>query len=173
MQSSARCPFDAPSRNTGFGAASSRANDSADGQVREIANLLNREFTAGAPNRKWLVDITAVATDESCLYLVGWAMDDPMPDELTQAPLEMAILQRQPPAQLLHHSDQGSQYTREEYQALLAKHPMLTSLSGVACCYDNAPMECLWAPLKPNLFTRQHYRTRQEAKNAIFAYIEG
>ena len=155
-----------------------------DGQARETTNLLNRDFTADAPNRKWLVDITAVATDEGCLYLagvldlfsrrlVGWAMDEHMPDELTQAALEMAILQRKPPAQLLHHSDQGRQYTSEEYQALLAKHHMLTSLSGVGCCYDNAPMESLWGTLKTELVYRQHYRTRAEAKNAIFAYIEG
>jgi transposase InsO family protein len=154
------------------------------GQRHSTANLLNRDFTADAPNRKWLVDITAVSTDEGCLYLagvldlfsrrlVGWAMDEHMPDELTQAALEMAILQRQPPAQLLHHSDQGRQYTSEEYQALLAKHHMLTSLSGVGCCYDNAPMESFWGTLKTELVYRQHYRTRKEAKTAIFAYLEG
>jgi putative transposase len=115
-------------------------------------NLLARDFTADAPNRKWLVDITAITTDEGVLYLagvldlfsrrlVGWAMDEQMPDELTQEALEMAILQRRPPAELLHHSDQGRQYTSDEYQALLAKHHMLSSLSGVGCCYDNAPME--------------------------------
>jgi putative transposase len=154
-----------------------------DGQYHSTPNLLARDFKADAPNRKWLVDITAVSTDEGCLYLagvldlfsrrlVGWAMDEHMPDELTQAALEMAILQRQPPAQLLHHSDQGSQYTSEEYQALLAKHHMLTSLSGVGCCYDNAPMESFWGTLKTELVYRQHYRTPLEAKNAIFSYIE-
>lgn len=156
----------------------------ADGQVHETPNLLNRDFTAKAPNRKWLVDITAIATDEGCLYLagvldlfsrrlVGWAMDEHMPDELTQAALEMAILQRKPPPELLHHSDQGSQYTSDEYQALLAKHHMLTSLSSVGCCYDNAPIESFWGTLKTELVYRQHYRTRADAKNAIFAYIEG
>jgi transposase InsO family protein len=101
-----------------------------------VGNLLDRAFTAEAPNRKWLVDITAVETDEGSLYLagvldlfsrrlVGWAMDEHMPDELTQEALEMAILQRQPPAELLHHADQGRQYSRDEYQALLAKHRML------------------------------------------------
>jgi transposase InsO family protein len=145
---------------------------------------LARDFTADAPNRKWLVDITAIATDEGTLYLagvldlfsrrlVGWAMDEHMPDELTQDALEMAILQRKPPAQLLHHSDQGRQYTSEQYQALLAKHNMLTSLSGVGCCYDNAPMESFWGTLNTELVYRAHYRTRAEAKNAIFAYIEG
>ena len=130
------------------------------------------------------MDITAIATDEGWLYLagvldlfsrriVGWAMDEHMPDELTQAALEMAILQRQPLPDVLHHSDQGSQYTSDDYQALLAKHRMLVSLSGVGCCYDNAPMESFWGTLKTELIYRQHYRTRAEAKTAIFIYIEG
>lgn len=155
-----------------------------DGQGRSVSNVLGRDFTADAPNRKWLVDITAISTNEGALYLagvldlfsrrlVGWAMDAHMPDELTQEALEMAILQRKPPAQLLHHSDQGSQYTSDDYQALLAKHHMLASLSGVGCCYDNAPMESFWGTLKTELVYRQQYRTRAEAKNAIFAYIEG
>jgi len=155
-----------------------------DGQERSVSNVLGRHFTAAAPNRKWLVDITAISTAEGVLYLagvldlfsrrlVGWAMDAHMPDELTQEALEMAILQRKPPAQLLHHSDQGSQYTSDDHQALLAKHKMLASLSGVGCCYDNAPMESFWGMLKTELVYRQQYRTRAEAKNAIFAYIEG
>jgi putative transposase len=155
-----------------------------DGRAHSACNRLKREFTAQRPNQKWLVDITAISTDEGWLYLagvldlfsrriVGWAMDEHMPDELTQAALEMAILQRKPPAELLHHSDQGSQSTSDEYQALLARHRMLSSLSGVGCCYDNAPMESLWGTLKTELIYRQHYRTRAEAKTAIFAYIEG
>jgi Transposase and inactivated derivatives len=155
-----------------------------DGRSQSSCNLLKREFTAAQPNRKWLVDITAIATDEGWLYLagvldlfsrriVGWAMDEHMPDELTQAALDMAILQRQPPDALLHHSDQGSQYTSDDYQARLAKHRMLSSLSGVGCCYDNAPMESFWGTLKTELIYRQHYRTRAEAKTAIFVYIEG
>lgn len=132
-----------------------------DGRPPSACNLLKREFSAEQPNRKWLVDITAIATDEGWLYLsgvldlfsrriVGWAMDEHMPDELTQAGLEMAILQRQPPADVLHHSDQGSQYTSDDYQALLAKYQMRSSLSGVGCCYDNAPMESFWGRSKPN-----------------------
>jgi transposase InsO family protein len=100
-------------------------------------------------------------------------MDDHRPDELTQDALEMAILQPKPPALLLHHSDRGSQYTSDEYQALLAKHHMLSSLSGVGGCYDNAPMERFWGTLKTELVYSPHYRIRAEAKNAIFAYIEG
>jgi transposase InsO family protein len=154
------------------------------GQFTSPQNLLARDFSADAPNRKWLVDITPIWTDEGWLYLagvldlcsrrlVGWAMDDHMPDELTQAALEMAILQRRPPDHLLHHADQGSQYTSGEYQALLAKHQMIASFSDVGCCYDNAPMESFWGTLKTELVYRHHFRTRAEAKNAIFAYIEG
>jgi putative transposase len=156
----------------------------ADGQQRSLSNLLNRDFTAEAPNRQWWVDIPGIWTDEGWLYLagvldlfsrriVGWAMDEHRPDELTQEALEMAILHRKPPAELLHHADQGSQYTSDEYQALLAKHNMLASLSGVGCCYDNAPMESFWGTLKTERVYRTQYRTRTEAKNAIFAYIEG
>jgi putative transposase len=154
-----------------------------DGQQHSVCNVLDRDFTADAPNRKWLVDITGIWTDEGWLYLasvldlfsrriVGWAMDEHMPDELTQEALEMAILQRRPPDQLLHHADQGSQYTSDDYQALLAKHRMLASFSGVGCCYDNAPMESFWGTLKTELVYRTHYHTRAESKNAIFDYIE-
>ncbi len=135
----------------------------ADAQQRSVCNLLDRDFTADAPNRKWLVDITGIWTDEGWLYLagvldlfsrrlVGWAMDEHMPDELTQQALEMAILQRRPPDQLLHHADQGSQYTSDDYQARLAKYRMLASFSGVGCCYDNAPMESFLR----NLADEQH-----------------
>lgn len=123
-----------------------------DGQQHSVCNVLARDFTVDTPNRKWLVDITRIWTDEGWLYLagvldlcsrrlVGWAMAEHMPDELTQEALEMAILQRRLPDLLLHHADQGSQYTSDQYQALLAKHRILASFSGVGCCYDNAPME--------------------------------
>ena len=156
----------------------------ADGRQLSVTNRLRRDFTADAPNRKWVVDITDVWTDEGWLYLagvldlfsrrlVGWAMADHMPDELTQEALKMAILARRPPDQLLHHADQGSQYTSDEYQALLETHHMLASFSDVGCCYDNAPMESFWGTLKTELVYRRHFHTRAEAKNAIFAYIEG
>lgn len=152
-------------------------------RLKEDDELIRRsQFYSYRPNQKWVVDITAIASDEGVpggvldLFsrrVVGWAMDDHMPDELTQAALTMAIQQRQPPAKLLHHSDQGSQYTSDEYQALLTKYHMVASLSGVGCCYDNAPMESFWGTLKIELVYRQRYQTRAEGKNAIFAYIEG
>ncbi len=122
-------------------------------------------------------------TDEGWLYLagvldlcsrrlVGWAMDEHRPDELTQEALEMAILQRRPADQLLHQADQGSQFTRDDYPARLAKHPLLTSFSGVGGGDDNAPMQSFWATLKTDLVYRQHDRTRAEANTAIFAFLE-
>jgi transposase InsO family protein len=130
------------------------------------------------------VDIPAIATDEGPLYwaavlelfsrrLVGWAMDEHMPDELTQEALELATLQRRPPAQLLHPADQGSQYTSAAYQALLAIHRMLASFSGVGCGYDTAPMASFGATLNTELVSRHHSHTLAEAQTAIFAYLEG
>jgi transposase InsO family protein len=99
-----------------------------EGEYRTTSNLLNRDFTANAPNPKWLVDITAIGTDEGWLSLagvldvfsrriVGGAMDEQLPDELTHAALDMAILQRQPPPERLHHADQASHYPSHQYQA--------------------------------------------------------
>jgi putative transposase len=104
-------------------------------------NLLKRDFTADRPDQKWLADITYIATLEGWLYLaaildlytrriVGWAMSDRMTSDLTMAALEMALLQRQPHAGLIHHSDQGSQYTDQAYQALLKDHGIRASMNG-------------------------------------------
>jgi transposase InsO family protein len=115
-------------------------------------NLLKRDFAADRPGQKWLADITYIATLEGWLYLaavldlytrriVGWAMSDRMTSDLTIAALEMALLQRQPDAGLVHHSDQGSQYTDRKYQALLKDHDIRASMNGAGSWYDNAPME--------------------------------
>ncbi len=115
-------------------------------------NILARDFTAMRPNQQWLVNITYVTTDEGKLYLagvldlfsrklVGWAMDDNLRDELTQAALHMALVTRQPQVGLLHHSDRGSQYTSAEYQAVFAQFGIQVSLSRAHNCFDNAPME--------------------------------
>jgi putative transposase len=147
-------------------------------------NKLARDFTATAPNQKWVVDITYVSTQEGNLYLagvldlfsrkmVGWAMDDNLRDELTQAALHMALLTRQPQAGLLHHSDRGSQYTSTEYQAVFARFGIQVSLSRAHNCFDNAPMESLWAKLKTECLYRYHFKTRAEARTVIFAYLEG
>jgi putative transposase len=146
-------------------------------------NKLARDFTAQQPNQKWLVDITYIDTQEGTLYLagvldvfsrkiVGWAMEAHMRDELTQAALAMALRIRQPQPGLLHHSDRGSQYTSTEYQAIFEKFGIQVSLSRAHNCFDNAPMESFWGTLKTECVYRHTFRTRAEAKNVIFAYLE-
>lgn len=146
-------------------------------------NLLDRDFTASMPNQKWLGDITYVDTDEGWLYcaavldcfsrkVVGWAMSDEMPTDLVSDALKMALLQRQPQADLLHHSDRGSQYASDAFQGLLARQGITCSMSGRGNCYDNAMMESFWATLKTELVHQRHYRTHLEARQSIFEYIE-
>lgn len=154
-------------------------------QTRPVApNRLNREFHATAPNQKWLSDITYVPTDEGWLYLavvmdlysrriIGWAMQETLADELTQAALHMAFAQRVPVTAPLHHSDRGSQYASAEYHALLTAHQCMPSMSRRGNCYDNAPMESFFSTLKIELIHQRHYHTRAEARQDIFAYIEG
>jgi putative transposase len=146
-------------------------------------NLLKRDFAADRPDQKWLADITYIATLEGWLYLaaildlytrriVGWAMSDRMTSDLTIAALEMALLQRQPEAGLVHHSDQGSQYTNQAYQVLLKDHGIRASMNGAGSWYDNAPMESFFGTLKSELVHHCVYYTRGEAKADVFLYIE-
>jgi len=146
-------------------------------------NLLDRQFEADAPNRKWVVDITYVATDEGWLYLagvldlfsrkvVGWSMKDHLGWELVGDALAMAVTHRQPPAGMLHHSDRGTQYTCDDYRDLLDDHGITASMSATGDCYDNAAMESFWATLRTELVHREHYATRAQARRSIFEYIE-
>jgi putative transposase len=146
-------------------------------------NLLNREFTADRPNRKWVTDITYIPTDEGWLYLagvldlfsrkiVGWAMADHMRTDLVSDALRMAILHRCPGEGLLHHSDRGVQYASEDYQQLLEEHRMEVSMSGRGDCWDNACAESFWGTLKTELIHHERYATHETARQAIFEYIE-
>jgi putative transposase len=146
-------------------------------------NLLKRNFVAHRPDQVWLADITYIPTLEGWLYLatildlytrriVGWAMSDRMTSDLTISALEMAISQRQPDPGLIHHSDQGSQYTDGTYQALLKDHGIRASMNGVGSWYDNAPMESFFGTLKSELVHHCAYHTRDEAKADLFFYIE-
>jgi transposase InsO family protein len=147
-------------------------------------NLLARHFEAQRANEKWVSDITYIPTAEGWLYLagvmdlhsrkiVGWAMRKRMTSELVCSAFRMALLQRQPPAGLLHHSDRGSQYAAQPYQDLLKQHHCQISMSRKGNCWDNAPMESFFATLKNELVHHQSYLTRAQAKSDIFAYIEG
>ena len=147
-------------------------------------NLLKRDFSTVRPDQKWLTDITYIPTREGWLYLaavldlygrriVGWARSDRMTADLTISALKMAIRQRQPGAGLIHHSDQGSQYTDGTYQLLLKDHGIRASMNGVGTWYDNAPMESFFGTLKSELVHHRVYDTRDDARPDLFFYIEG
>lgn len=153
--------------------------------ARPVAdNVLDRDFTASAPDRKWLADITYVPTDQGWLYvaavldcfsrkIVGWAMAEHMETDLVADALKMALQHRRPEGKkLLHHSDRGVQYASDDYQQLLAQHGISCSMSGRGDCYDNAMMESFWATFKTELVHQQRYATREQAKQSIFEYLE-
>jgi transposase InsO family protein len=145
-------------------------------------NLLNQEFSAPAPNQKWVSDITYIDTAEGWLYLapvldlysrrvVGWAMADHMEASLVEDALKMALRQRQPQAGWLHHSDQGRQYTSQTYQDMLQASQCQISMSRVGNCFDNAVMESFFRTLKTECATEQ-FASRSHARSAIFEYME-
>ena len=148
-------------------------------------NLLARQFDVHgvALNRVWIGDITHIPTREGPLYLatvldlgsrrcVGWAMRDTMEVELVLSALRMAREARHPGPGLLFHSDRGSQYASGEYRTALAAHGMIASMSGTGDCYDNAVAESFFATLEFELLMKNDWHTREEARRAIFRYIE-
>jgi len=152
-------------------------------QLPVAANQLDQDFTADGPDQKWTTDITYVATTEGWLYLavvldlyarriVGWAMSDSLQRQLVIDALQMAITARRPAPGLLHHSDRGSQYANYDYQALLTRAQMVSSMSRKGNCYDNAAVESFFGTLKTELVYQRQYATRAEARADIFEYIE-
>jgi putative transposase len=146
-------------------------------------NTLDRAFTASAPNQKWVADFTYVWTREGWLYvaavlglfsrrIVGWSMKSRMTADLVTDALIMAIWRRRPDTDLLHHSDQGSQYTCEQFQQLLEEHGIECSMSRTGECHDNAVMESFFSRMKDERVTRRRYLRRDEARADIFDYIE-
>jgi transposase InsO family protein len=146
-------------------------------------NVLDRDFSATAPDQKWAGDITYVRTDEGWLYLavfldlfsrrvIGYAMSEYIDGALTQSALAMALLHRQPEAGLIVHSDRGVQYAAGDFLAMLEGWSITPSMSRKGNCYDNAVSESFFATLKKELVHRQRYRTRAEARLAIFEFIE-
>lgn len=155
----------------------------ADASHPVAANLLARQFDVDEPDTIWLTDITYIDTSEGFLYvagvmdlysrqIVGLAMADHMRSELTETALEMALIQRQPDASLLHHSDRGSQYTCSTYQQLLNDSGIKISMSRTGNCLDNAPMESFWATLKREC-ADYVFGSLQQARTEIFGYIMG
>jgi transposase InsO family protein len=148
-----------------------------------VANRLASAPLLKAPDQVWVSDITYVATGEGWLYvagildrysrrLVGWAFAEHLQTSLPLTALQMALRQRQPPAQLIHHSDRGSQYASATYQAALQAVQALPSMSRAGCCYDNAFMESFWSTLKLELVYRTTFATRAQARAALFEWFE-
>lgn len=148
-----------------------------------VDNLLNRQFNPSQANEVWVTDITYIPTREGWLYLaavedlysrmvVGWSIAEYMESRLVVDALEMAVQRRLPDERLLVHSDRGSQYASEHYQRLLGQHGITCSMSRRADCWDNAPMESFFASLKKELIHDAAFATREEARAAIFEYIE-
>jgi putative transposase len=146
-------------------------------------NVLDRQFVAERPNQKWIADFTYLWTAEGWLYVaavidlfsrrvVGWSMKAEMTAQLVTDALVMAIWRRGKPDALLHHSDQGSQYTSEQFQRILAGHGISCSMSRSGNVWDNAAMESFFSSLKTERTARRGYRTRDQARADVFDYIE-
>jgi putative transposase len=148
------------------------------------ADRVQRQFVAAAPNRLWTADITSVPTAAGFLYLavvldvysrriVGWAMADHLRTELVLAALEMALCTRRPARGVIHHSDQGSQYTSVAFGRRCTEAGIVPSTGSVGDCYDNAITESFFATLECELLARHAFSSQEAARAALFASIEG
>ncbi len=158
--------------------------DLGDRSIHALApNVLDRQFTATAPNQKWVADFTYVWTHEGWLFVavvldlyarrvVGWSMHATMTAQLVTDALTMAVWRRAPRAALLHHSDQGSQYTSEPFQRLLRDLGVTCSMSRSGNVWDNSVAESFFSTLKTERVARKIYATRAAARTDIFDYIE-
>lgn len=148
-----------------------------------VRNHLERDFTALEPNTKWVVDITYIRTSEGWLYLctvldlfshkiVGWSMAAEQDRHLVLNAVMMACWQRPERTPVILHSDRGTQFTSGDYQQFLKDHRIISSMSAVGHCGDNAAMEGFFGMLKRERVYRRKYRTRSEARADVFDYIE-
>ena len=146
-------------------------------------NLLEQDFSAETPNERWASDITYLWTGQGWLYLavvmdlysrriIGWSMSRRINRHLVLDALNMALGQRRPGNNLIHHSDRGVQYLSDDFQALLKVNGITCSMSDKGSCYDNAVVESFFASLKRERTRRRKYQTRNEAKADVFDYIE-
>lgn len=146
-------------------------------------NLLQRNFTVYEPNQAYVGDITYIDTQEGWLYLatvidlysrrvVGWAMDDHMQASLVNKALLMAIWNRKPKHGLLWHTDRGSQYASDSHRQILKDYGIKQSMSRNGDCWDNAVAESFFHTIKVELIYKAKFKTREEAKQGIFEYIE-
>jgi putative transposase len=154
-----------------------------DRNARPAPDLVERNFVAPGPNRLWVADITYIPTWAGFLYLavvldafsrriVGWAMETHLRTELVLEALNMALAQRRP-AGVIHHSDQGTQYTSIAFGIRCRESGVRPSMGSVGDCFDNAMCESFFATLKCELLDRRHFRNQVEARMAVFEFIEG
>jgi putative transposase len=154
-----------------------------DDRVRPACDLVDRNFHAEGPNRLWVADITYVPTWAGFLYLavvldafsrriVGWAMGHDLKAQLVLDALNMALTQRRP-VDVIHHSDQGSQYTSIAFGLRCKEAGVRPSMGSVGDAYDNAMCESFFATLECELLDRRKFRTKAEARMAVFQFIEG
>jgi putative transposase len=147
------------------------------------ANHLQQNFDTAGPDRIWVTDITYIRTCEGWLYLavvidlyarrvIGWSMHSRMQTDLVLNALLMAVWRRKPKAKVIIHSDQGSQFTSHEWRSFLSAHNLEPSMSRRGNCYDNAVAESFFHLLKTERIRRKTYKTRAEARQDIFDYIE-
>ena len=146
-------------------------------------NRLQRDFNTSVANEVYVGDITYIRTQQGWLYLaividlysrkvVGWSMDDNMETPLVNNALQMALQTRKPPSKLIWHTDRGSQYASDSHRELLSEHNILQSMSRKGDCWDNAVSESFFHSLKTELVHHERFKTRAEANQAIFEYIE-
>ncbi len=146
-------------------------------------DLLQQDFTASCLNEKWVSDITYIWTGSGWLYLavvmdlysravIGWSLQSRMTQQLVCDALTMALFRRGSPKAVIVHSDRGSQYCSKRYQRLLKQNKLTCSMSRKGCCYDNAAMESFFHSLKVELIYQESYATREDARQAVFEYIE-
>lgn len=148
-----------------------------------VRNHLERVFEAAEPNRKWVTDITYIATAEGWLYLcvvldlcgspvIGWSMSTTQDRQLVLRAVLMACWQRSNRESVILHSDRGTQFTSYEYQQFLKDHNITLSMSDVGHCGDNAPAESFFGMLKRERINRRRYLTVADARADVFDYIE-
>jgi putative transposase len=147
------------------------------------ANVLNRQFNVASPNKVWASDFTAFWTGSGWMHLavvmdlhsrriIGWSLNSQMVEELTKNALNMAISNRKITDKIIHHSDQGSQYGSDDYQRILKEQNMISSMSRKGECYDNAVVESFFKTIKVELTYGRRFTSREEARTAVFEYIE-
>ena len=153
------------------------------GESRQASDLVERNFAAEAPDRLWVADITYIPTWSGFLYLavvldafsrriVGWSMATTLATQLVLDALNMALVTRRPRG-VIHHSDQGSQYTSIEFGQRCREAGVRPSMGSVGDAYDNAMCESFFATLECELLARCRFRTQAEARSAVFAFVEG